>query len=186
LKTAIKRLYEGLFLVDSAQAAGEWDNVVGIITGMLKKYGAEVVRLDKWDDRKLAYEVQGKSRGTYILVYFNSPTDVISAIEREVNLSEDIIRVLILRTDKMSEEDLERPTPFQAAEQRQAEFEKKAKVEDEGDYSTDDIDYDSDDDDDDYEDENDDGGSDYDSGDDDSASDDAGDEDASDSEEKEV
>ena len=67
--------------------------------------------MKKWDDRKLAYEVQGKGRGTYILVYFQCDPARIHAIERDVQLSEQVLRVMILRTDRMSREDMEKATP---------------------------------------------------------------------------
>ncbi len=111
MKTAVKRLYEGLFLVDSALAASDWDGVLGTIRKFLERAGADIVSLKKWDDRRLAYEVEGKSRGTYILAYFHCEPSRVHGIERDVNLSERVLRVLILRADRMSREDMEKPTP---------------------------------------------------------------------------
>lgn len=111
MKTAVKRLYEGLFLVDSALAASDWEMVLGTIRKFLDRAGAEIVSLKKWDDRRLAYEVEGKSRGTYLLAYFYCEPSRVSGIERDVNLSEVVLRVLILRADRMSREDMEKPTP---------------------------------------------------------------------------
>lgn len=111
METAVKRLYEGLFLVDSALAAAQWDELMGMIRKILDRAGADVVSLKKWDERKLAYEVKGKERGTYILVYFHCDPTRISGIERDVRLSEQLLRVMILRTDRMSREDMEKATP---------------------------------------------------------------------------
>lgn len=111
MNTAVKRLYEGLFLVDSALAASDWDGVLGTIRKFLERAGADIVSLKKWDDRRLAYEVEGKSRGTYILAYFHCEPSRVSGIERDVNLSERVLRVLILRADQMTQADLEKPTP---------------------------------------------------------------------------
>lgn len=111
MKTAVKRLYEGLFLVDSALAASDWDGVLGTIHKFLERAGADIVSLKKWDDRRLAYEVDGKSRGTYILTYFHCEPSRVHGIERDVSLSERVLRVLILRADRISREDMEKPTP---------------------------------------------------------------------------
>jgi small subunit ribosomal protein S6 len=111
LETAVKRLYEGLFLIDSALAAAEWEPILGMLRKFLDRAGAEVVSMKKWDDRKLAYDIQGKSRGTYILIYFYCDPARIHGIERDVNLSEQVMRVMILRTDRMSADDMNRPTP---------------------------------------------------------------------------
>ena len=126
MDTVVKRLYEALFLVDSGQAASDWDGVTGAIKKVLDRAEAEVVEINKWDERRLAYDVNKKSRGTYILVYFNCDTSKIASIERDVQLSEAIVRVLVLRTDNMSKEDIERDTPLAAAQRREAEAIKAA------------------------------------------------------------
>ena len=113
METVVKRLYEGLFLVDSALAASQWDGVQGAIQKILDRAEAEVVTMKKWDERRMAYEVKGKERGTYILTYFHCNADRIGGIERDVQLSEQILRVLMLRTDRMSQKDIERATPLE-------------------------------------------------------------------------
>ncbi len=120
MDTAVKRLYEGLFLIDSGQAATDWDGVISAIEKILKRADAEVVTIKKWDERKLAYDVEGKARGTYILVYFNGDTSRIGSIEKDVQLSEKIMRVLILRTEKMSQEEIDKEVPFEIAAKRAA------------------------------------------------------------------
>ena len=82
------RLYEGMFLVDSALAGSNWDGVNQTIKTILDKADAEIVSIKKWDDRKLAYEIKGKSRGTYILCYFRADGGKIKDIEKSVQLSE--------------------------------------------------------------------------------------------------
>ena len=128
METVIKRLYEGLFLVDSAEAASDWDGVIGAIEKVLSRAECEVVSLGKWDERKLAYDINKKSRGTYILVYFNCDPLKIGAIERDVQLSEHITRVMVLKTDKMSEDDLKRETPQAKIERENAEVAEKAEA----------------------------------------------------------
>lgn len=115
METAVKRLYEGMFLVESGIATVDWQKVLDEIQRVLDRAGAEVVSLKKWDDRRMTYEINHKSRGTYILTYFNCDTSKLSGIERDVQLSELLIRVLILRTDRMSEQDLAKLTPLEAA-----------------------------------------------------------------------
>jgi small subunit ribosomal protein S6 len=111
LDTVAKRLYEGLFLVDSGQAASDWDGIVEMIKRILERGNAEILSVRKWDERRLAYNIDGKERGTYILAYFNAPTAVISGIERDVRLSERIMRAMILRGDDITQADMEKETP---------------------------------------------------------------------------
>lgn len=113
---AKKNLYEGMFLVDSAEAGVDWDGAIASITKILDKAKAEVVSIRKWDDRRLAYDIRGVSRGTYILTYFRVEGEKIQEIEKSVQLSERIMRVLILNAEKMSAEDIEKETPAARAE----------------------------------------------------------------------
>jgi len=112
LETVAKnKLYEGMFLVDSSQAGTDWDGIIAAIRTILEKAGAEIESIRKWDDRRLAYEIKGKSRGTYILSYFRADGGRIQDIEKSVRLSEKIMRVLILSAERLRPEDIEKDTP---------------------------------------------------------------------------
>jgi small subunit ribosomal protein S6 len=104
-------VYEALFLVDSALAAAQWDHVMELVQKMLDRCQATVISIRKWDERKLAYAAHGKSRGTYILAYFECLSSNVAQIEKDVRLSEEILRVLVVRTDRMKPEDMDKPTP---------------------------------------------------------------------------
>lgn len=116
MKTVAKKVYEAMFLIDSAQAATDWEGTNQLIRTILEKAEAEIISIRKWDERKLAYDIAGKSRGTYILCYFTAPTSKITRIERDVQLSEKIMRVLILRADHLTKEDMEKKTPIMSVE----------------------------------------------------------------------
>jgi len=109
-----------MFLVDSARAASDWDGVNGAINKILEKAGAEIVSMRKWDDRRLAYDIRRTSRGTYMLCYFKADGQKIQGIEKAVQLSEKIIRVLILSTEQMTKDDIEKDTPATKAEKEKA------------------------------------------------------------------
>lgn len=115
METVIKRLYEALILVDSAEAAADWDGVNEHIKKVFERNGAKIISARKWDERPLAYPITGRNRGTYILIYFNSPTERIASIEKDCQLSERIMRSLILRADHITKEDMEKETPAAVA-----------------------------------------------------------------------
>ncbi len=122
MKTETKnKLYEGMFLVDSSLAGSDWDGINEAIRKILKKAKAEIVSIAKWDDRRLAYDIKGKSRGTYILSYFRVDGGRIKEIEKSVRLSEKIMRVLILSAERFSQEDIEKETPAMKLERGQQE-----------------------------------------------------------------
>jgi len=132
LKTAAKKLYEAMFLVDSAQAGSDWDGVLATIKSILQKAEAEVVSLKKWADKRLAYEIDHKTKGTYILCYFRADGKRIGDIERDVQLSERIMRVLILNAEKQTLEGVEKDTSVMPAEKQKAEAAPKTETEQAG------------------------------------------------------
>jgi len=105
-----------MFLVDSAKAASDWDGVNAAINKILEKAEAEIVSMRKWDDRRLAYDIKRTGRGTYLLCYFKVDGRKIQEIEKSVQLSEKIIRVLILSTEQMVKDDIEKDTPATKSE----------------------------------------------------------------------
>lgn len=99
-------LYEGLFLL-TQQAA--MDLAVGTehIKTILDRAGAEILILRKWDERKLAYTVKGQKRGTYLLSYFKAKSAQVANIDRDCNLSEQVLRAMVLRADHVGDVELE-------------------------------------------------------------------------------
>jgi small subunit ribosomal protein S6 len=106
LETGVKKLYEVMFLIDSAEAAKDWDGIIELVTKMLNKIDAQIISLKKWDERPLAYSIKRCTRGTYILSYFKADGRKITELERDVLLSERIMRALILRVDHITEEEI--------------------------------------------------------------------------------
>jgi small subunit ribosomal protein S6 len=116
-----------MFLVDSALASDDWEGTLKNIENQLTRYDADIESIKKWDSRKLAYRIRGKTHGTYILSYFRIDGEKITSIERDIQLSDNIMRVLILRTDKMSQEDLQKNTPVETIEKREKEIAEKVR-----------------------------------------------------------
>ncbi|MCE7911144.1 MAG: 30S ribosomal protein S6 [Candidatus Brocadia sp.] len=96
-------MYEGLFLLDNAHASMEWDNVVKHIHDILQKNGAEILKTEKWGEKKLAYKIKGHKRGTYLLIHFHAKNSAITTIKRDLQLSDYVIRSLIVKDDKIEE-----------------------------------------------------------------------------------
>ena len=97
------RMYEGLFLIDNAHANTEWDNVVKHIHDILQKNGVEILKTEKWGEKKLAYKIKGHKRGTYLLIHFNAKNSAIATVRRDFQLSDYIVRFLIVKDDKIEE-----------------------------------------------------------------------------------
>ncbi|MBI4221883.1 MAG: 30S ribosomal protein S6 [Planctomycetes bacterium] len=96
-------MYEGLFLIDNAHASTEWDTVVKHIQDILQKNGAEILKTEKWGEKKLAYKIKSHKRGTYLLIHFNAKNSAITPIRKNFQLSDYIVRFLIVKDDKIED-----------------------------------------------------------------------------------
>jgi len=94
------KLYEGMFLLKTGDIAG--GSHLDLVKGIIEKREGVVKEIRKWDERKLAYEIDRNRRGLYILAYFEAPQDSIPQIKRDCALSENVLRLLILRADDYS------------------------------------------------------------------------------------
>ena len=94
-------------------AGADWEAAVKHVEDLLKNRGAEILKSEKWEDRKFAYKLKGHKRGAYLLVYFNAPEDSISPMKRDFELSDNVLRTLIVKVDKVGEskpeEEAEKP-----------------------------------------------------------------------------
>lgn len=111
--TQITRHYEGMFLI-SQQVAANFADAIQHIRETMENAGATIIAMKKWDERRLAYEIDKQKRGVYILAYFEAPTSALAKIENTCNLSEQILRAMFVRADHLTLEEM------QSADERQA------------------------------------------------------------------
>jgi len=104
------KLYEAMFLLSQQALSNGLSVGVELIREMLDRAGAKVTALSKWDERKLAYPIEGQKRGTFFLAVFEVEPFQIANIERDCNLSEDVLRVMFLRADHYGETELAEAT----------------------------------------------------------------------------
>ncbi len=107
--------YEGLFLLNAAYAGGSWDTAREEVEHILHRANAEILHVRKWDERRLAYPVDGQKRGVYVLTLFKCEGPKVAGVERDVQLSENILRVLIIKADHLALQDIEQMVPQQPA-----------------------------------------------------------------------
>lgn len=99
--------YEAMFVFDPTFGAA-FEQCETEVGRLMERAHAEILMCKKWDERRLAYRINGRKRGVYVLVYFKSPTESIAPLERDAQLSEHILRLLVLRADGYTAEHMER------------------------------------------------------------------------------
>ena len=96
--------YEFMFILDPTLDDAASLAVVERVEGIVKGQGGEIVSLNPWERRRLAYPIAGHHEGLYILCYFDAPPASIQGIESRVRLAEGVLRFIVLRTDKETRE----------------------------------------------------------------------------------
>ncbi len=107
--------YEAMFLFDPTFASS-FEACETEIRRLMDRAGAEIILCRKWDERRLAFRVQGRKRGVYVLTYFRCASDKITPLERDGKLSEHVLRMLVLRADRVTPEAMEKAFELHAEE----------------------------------------------------------------------
>jgi len=109
--------YEAMFLVDSAACAKDFQGTRTHIHKLIERCGGEIQASDRWDERKLAFDIRGVRRGTYILTYFLAPPEKMAELNRLLELSDTVLRALIQQRDHPVEPPRREPEPEEEMEE---------------------------------------------------------------------
>ena len=83
--------------------ASQVNNIVSDLSEVIKKEGGEVVRVDNWGLKTLAYRIKKNRKGHYVIMNISAPAAAIAEYERIMRFNEDIIRYMTIRVDEFSE-----------------------------------------------------------------------------------
>ena len=90
--------YECLFVVDTTNGDDAVKAKVEKFTGKIAA-NAEFVEVNEWGKRRLAYPINDKLEGYYVIVTFKAEPAFIAEIERRFNIDETIMRYLVVKLD---------------------------------------------------------------------------------------
>jgi small subunit ribosomal protein S6 len=111
--------YEAMFLI-GANVSADVEASLKLVRGIVERHEGKIQVIKKWDERKLAYEIRGQKRGLYVICFFQAPGAAVAGIERDVNLSDQIVRVLVTTADHLTPEEMAavEPQPIIPREER--------------------------------------------------------------------
>ena len=90
--------YETMFIVDPTNGEDAIKATVTKFTGLISS-NAELVEVNEWGKRRLAYPINDKSEGYYTIVTFKSEPSFPAELERRFNIDEEILRYLVIKLD---------------------------------------------------------------------------------------
>ena len=90
-------VYEAMIIFDSNRYARERAGMPAEVEKMIQAGGGEVLVSRLWEERRLAYAINGQRKGTYWLIYFRGPSPILTSLNREWEINEGILRHLVLK-----------------------------------------------------------------------------------------
>jgi len=118
-----QRNYETVFILTPVLSDVQMKDTVDKFVNLLKEEGADVINVENWGLKKMAYTIQKKTTGFYIMVEFKADPTIIRKFELEFRRDEKVMRFLTTVLDKHS--------IVYAERRRKGEFNKKVEVKEE-------------------------------------------------------
>ena len=93
--------YEVLFVIANALDDERKEATVTTVQSIITDGGGEVTRVDVMGTRRLAYPIEKKTEGYYVLVEFSAPAELPKELDRRLRISDDIVRhIIVVRDEK--------------------------------------------------------------------------------------
>ena len=96
--------YESVLIARQDLGASQVNSLVENLSEVLKREGGEVVKVDNWGLKNLAYRIKKNRKGHYVLLNIVAPAKAVSEYERLMRLNEDIIRYMTIKVDEFNNE----------------------------------------------------------------------------------
>lgn len=91
--------YETIFIVKTDLGDKALAERVAWVTEILTSNGAEVINVEQWGKKRLAYQVNKQKHGIYVLMHYEGDPKVVPELERNFKLSEDILKHLTVKLE---------------------------------------------------------------------------------------
>ena len=91
--------YETIFIIDASLEEDSIKALTEKFTALISKNGT-LESVDEWGKRRLAYEIDDKTEGYYVLANFKADGDFPKELDRKFRITDGILRTIIIRKDK--------------------------------------------------------------------------------------
>ena len=95
--------YESVLIARQDLGASQVNTLVDELKKVISAQGGEVVRVDNWGLKNLAYRIKKNRKGHYVLMNISAPATAVAEYERVMRVNEDIIRYMTVRVEDFSE-----------------------------------------------------------------------------------
>lgn len=101
-------IYENIVIFNSNLSDEEAESAVAKIKGIVTDNSGEVLKVDVWGRRKLAYEIKKQKKGIYVLLLYKTPPEAIKKLEDFYRVFDIVIKHMIIKLESKQIRDLEK------------------------------------------------------------------------------
>ena len=95
--------YESVLIARQDLGASQVNTLVDELKNVISAQGGEVVRVDNWGLKNLAYRIKKNRKGHYVLLNISAPATAVAEYERVMRVNEDIIRYMTVKVDEFAD-----------------------------------------------------------------------------------
>jgi small subunit ribosomal protein S6 len=95
--------YENIFIARQDATAAQVEALTETFAGIITEQGGQVTKREYWGLRNLAYRIKKNRKGHYMLLNIEAPAAAVAEMERNMRISEDILRLLTVRVEALEE-----------------------------------------------------------------------------------
>ena len=101
-------VYESIIILNATLNDEEAEAAISRIKELIVSQGGEVLKLDVWGRRKLAYEINKQKKGLYVLLFYKTPPATIKKLEDFYKVSDAIIKYMIIKLSAKQAQNLDK------------------------------------------------------------------------------
>jgi small subunit ribosomal protein S6 len=93
--------YELIYIIDTDLEETARKELIEKVSALIANNGGEIEKVDEtWGKRRLAYAIDYKTEGWYVLVNFKAPADLPRELERNLQINESVLRYLVVKLEE--------------------------------------------------------------------------------------
>ena len=97
---ATKNRYEFTYIITPVLSEEQIKDTIKRVNKTVENGGGSIIEVDEWGSQRLAYQINKKRNGYYVNMYFDAPGEIVTKLERAMEIDDNILRYLTLRMDK--------------------------------------------------------------------------------------
>ncbi|MDI6744364.1 MAG: 30S ribosomal protein S6 [Thermodesulfovibrionales bacterium] len=97
-------IYENIAILNASLGDEEIETASGKIKDLITNSGGEILKIDMWGRRKLAYEIKKQKKGFYLFLVFKSPSAAIKKLEDYYKVFDPVVKYMVIKLEKKQAE----------------------------------------------------------------------------------